>query len=187
MAKKININSPEVWQPLCFAAATVERMYPNFVLFDEVSGGESAKVFRVALDLVWEFLITDQTKIDFVKQYDKLEEITPNPESFDFYGVWPALDACVALSTLLECCAGQDECKTGSFIRLSSATIKAYIDASDFEGDSNTHPLIDDHKAFCQELDRLLAAQDTKQSIVKSVKKLTSSLYISNIGLDLNA
>lgn len=186
MAKKINIDSPEVWQPLCFAAATVERMYPNFVLFDEVSDGESAKVFRVALDLVWEYLTTDQAKIDFVKQYDKLEEVTPNPELFDFYGVWPALDACVALSTLLECCAGQDECKTGSFIRLSNATIESYIEASGFEGNTNTHPLIEYNNAFCAELDRQLAAPETKHSIIKSVKKLASSLCISNIGLDLN-
>ena len=187
MAKKININNADVWQPLCFAAATVERMYPNFVLFDEVSEGQSAKVFRIALDLVWELLTTDQAKIDFVKQYDKLEEVTPDPDNYDFYGVWPALDACVALSTLLECCAGQDECKVGAFIRLSKATIEAYIETSGFEGNPETHPLIEDHRAFCQELDCLLAAQAPKNSVIKSVKDLVSSLPVSNIGLDLSA
>ena len=186
MAKKINIESREVWQPLCFAAALVERMYPNFVLFDEVTNGQSAKVFRVALDLVWEYLTTNQAKIDFIKQHDKLEEVTPDPESFDFYGVWPALDACVALSTLLECCAGQDECKIGAFIRLSNSTIASYLQASGFEGESDGHPLVESHRAFCAELDRLLLVKAPAKTVIQSVKQLLSQSPESNIGLDLN-
>ena len=187
MAKKNNLESSDIWKPLCFAAALVERMYPNFQLFDEVTEGEGAKVFRVALDLVWEYLSTDGAKIDFVKQYDKLEEVTPDTELFDFYGVWPALDACVALSTLLECCAGQDECKPGAFVRLSNATIQTYLEATGVTEDVHEHQLLLDHKAFCDELDQQLDEQNPRKNVVKSVKLFVSSVKVSNIGIDLTS
>lgn len=183
MTKKKDRHLPSTWKPLCFTAALIERMYLNYWLFDEAIQGNGASVYRSALDLVWEYLSVDNVTINFDKQHEKLERVTPDPDDFDFYGVWPALDACVALSMLLEACAGNDECHTEVFIKLTRSTISAYLDTAGYEGDFDRNELMLEHHAYCHELDRLLEEPNSKREIVKSVKILCQQISISNLGI----
>ena len=81
------------WQQIAFAAALVLRMSSNYALFTEVAGTGDKQAYRNILNLVWEFVSGKNQRIDFQKQLDKLELITPDADKFDMYGVWPALDA----------------------------------------------------------------------------------------------
>ena len=47
------------------------------------------------------FLTVKEAKINFENQLEKLEEIIPDVNDYDFFGVVPALDACEALGELL--------------------------------------------------------------------------------------
>ncbi len=55
----------------------------------------------VSSDLIWETLTVKDAKVNFDSQLEKLEEAIPAADDFDLYGVYPAIDACVALSELI--------------------------------------------------------------------------------------
>ena len=121
-------NNLDSWQKMAVAAAMVMRMSANYELFDEITQSNNARKFNGILALVWEFLAGDNQAIDFEKQQNKLEQIIPNPEDFDFYGVWPAMDATTGLMVLLEACqnTGITDEDFNSVLRLSQSTIEAY-------------------------------------------------------------
>ena len=77
-------------------------MAPNFALFCQMTEQKPAdKTYHNILNLVWEFLTVKEAKINFENQLEKLEEIIPDVNDYDFFGVVPALDACEALGELL--------------------------------------------------------------------------------------
>ena len=85
-----------------FAAALAQRMMPNFILFAELTEqSEAGHALQSALDTVWEKLLTPKAKINFEKQQLKLEELEPQPDDHDFFGVYPALDTCMAVLAVL--------------------------------------------------------------------------------------
>lgn len=89
------------WHQIAFSAALLERMLPNYQMFSEAADFGNAKVLRNQLDILWQWLDNSQTvKINSDAQLLKLEAETPDPEAFDFFGVFPALDACMALSAM---------------------------------------------------------------------------------------
>ena len=92
------LENVESWQHLTFMACLCERMAPNFALFCQMTEQEQAeKTYHNILNLVWEFLTVKGAKINFENQLEKLEEIIPDVNNYDFFGVVPALDACEAL------------------------------------------------------------------------------------------
>ena len=90
------------WQHLTFMACLCERMYPNYHLFCEITEQpQNAKVYHNILNLVWEYLTVKEDNINFENQLEKLENIIPDVNDYDFYGVVPALDACEGLAEVL--------------------------------------------------------------------------------------
>jgi len=90
------------WQHLTFMACLCERMYPNYHLFCEITEQpQNAKVYHNILNLVWEYLTVKEANINFENQLEKLENIIPDVNDYDFYGVVPALDACEGLAEVL--------------------------------------------------------------------------------------
>ncbi|KGJ97506.1 YjaG family protein [Colwellia psychrerythraea] len=89
------------WHQIAFSAALLERMLPNYQMFSEAADFGNAKVLRNQLDIIWQWLDNSNTvKINSDAQLLKLEAETPDPEAFDSFGVFPALDACMAFSAL---------------------------------------------------------------------------------------
>lgn len=91
----------EGWQHLTFMASLCERMYPNYQMFCKQTEFGDPAVYRRILDLVWETLVVKDAKVNFDSQLEKLEEAIPSAEDYDFYGVYPAIDACIALGELI--------------------------------------------------------------------------------------
>lgn len=89
------------WQNITFMACLCERMYPNYYQFCTKTGFSDPQLYQRILDLVWESLTVKGAKVNFDTQLEKLELAIPDPADFDIYGVYPAIDACVALSELL--------------------------------------------------------------------------------------
>ena len=89
------LENVESWQHLTFMACLCERMAPNFALFCQMTEQKPAdKTYHNILNLVWEFLTVKEAKINFENQLEKLEEIIPDVNEYDFFGLVPALDAC---------------------------------------------------------------------------------------------
>ena len=91
----------ESWQHLTFMACLCERMYPNYAVFCQQTGFGDGQIYRRILDLIWETLTVKDAKVNFDSQLEKFEEAIPSADDFDLYGVYPAIDACVALSELV--------------------------------------------------------------------------------------
>ena len=119
----------ESWQHFTFMAALCERMAPNFKLFCQMNEleGES-KTYQNILNLVWEYLTIKNAKINFDNQLEKLENIIPDVNDYDNFGVVPALDACQALAEILHAIiAGETLEKAIEISRISLSTVTALL------------------------------------------------------------
>lgn len=119
----------ESWQHFTFMAALCERMAPNFKLFCQMNEleGES-KTYQNILNLVWEYLTVKNAKINFDNQLEKLENIIPDVNDYDNFGVVPALDACQALAEILHAIiAGETLEKAIEISQISLSTVTALL------------------------------------------------------------
>lgn len=118
------------WQHLTFMACLCERMYPNYHLFCEITEQpQNAKVYHNILNLVWEYLTVKEANINFESQLEKLENIIPDVNDYDFYGVVPALDACEGLAEVLHTIiAGASLEQAVKVSQLSLGTVAGYLE-----------------------------------------------------------
>ena len=115
------------WQHMTFMACLCERMYPNYHLFCQITEQpQNAKVYYNILNLVWEYLTVKDAKINFENQLEKLENIIPDVNNYDFYGVVPALDACEGLAEVLHTVIAGDSCVQA--VKLSELSLQTVAD-----------------------------------------------------------
>ena len=173
------------WRGIGCCAAIVERMYPNYCLFSELSEFGDATVFRNGLDLVWSCVADHRQSIDFSKQLDKLEPLTPDIVDFDFFGVRPAIDACVALSLLFDVCALNEPLDFTNFVAINHSTISAYLEAIEYRDEFDEHPLLLDANRFVKELStRLSDDRLAPKEWVSELRMLINNYDGSNIGIE---
>jgi hypothetical protein len=185
------------WQRNAFCAALLERMLPNYKMFAQVAEFGDSKVLRNQLDLFWQKLAERSIKINSDAQLVKLEEQIPEPKKFDFFGVYPALDTCMALVALLQ--GGQESGfeHIEQVSRLSQNSVSYYIElmlAQAFESqdeiilstnDIAEHPLMQWEVATQHELfDFVLANKENKQTC-QQLKALSLSEGLSNLGIEI--
>ena len=118
------------WQHLTFMACLCERMYPNYHLFCEITEQpQNARIYHNILNLVWEYLTVKEANINFENQLEKLENIIPDVNDYDFYGVVPALDACEGLAEVLHTIiAGASLEQAVKVSQLSLGTVASYLE-----------------------------------------------------------
>jgi len=200
------------WQQVAFSAALLERMLPNYQMFAETTQFGEVSLIRNQLDLIWQWLDKSSAiKININAQLNKLEEQTPDPQQFNNFGVFPALDVCMALVSLWQLMQsnGKDENDdVMSISRLSLNSVSYYvellmIEQNNSENDKNseelpeeleveitqtqinTHPLIEWEKETQNELfDFLKLAAENKRTC-QLAKKLVLSEGISNLGIEI--
>jgi len=176
------------WQQIALAAAVVAKMVPNYALFCELTGFADSKKYTAILALVWEFTTGGNNKIDFEKQQLKLEQLNPDPDQFDMYGLWPALDAITALSSLLSACHKWDGDEIAAVLTLSDSTIAGYLEVVDSGQETD-----DSHELYLlneQYLNGAMAVLSTgmgRSVVIKALKTYCAQHEYSNIGLSLSS
>ena len=181
------------WQHLTFMACLCERMAPNFALFCQMTEQpQAAKVFNNVLGLVWESLTVKGAKINFENQLEKLEEIIPDVNQYDFFGVVPALDACEALGELLHAVIAGEYLEKA--VRVSQISLTTVVSLLETENDREFSPdELKDNELIESELDlqwqiyRLL--KDCEERDIALINELRNELRaegISNIGIKNN-
>ncbi|QLB20458.1 hypothetical protein A6B43_02315 [Vespertiliibacter pulmonis] len=183
----------ESWQHLVFMACLCERMLPNFQLFCEVSKrSDDAKIYQNILNLAWEFLTVKGAKINFENQLEKLEAIIPDVNQYDFYGVFPAQDACQALSELLHAIiAGETLEQAIKISQLSLATVATYIETEQ-DRELNEQELkncaeIQEELDVQWQIYRLLnECEERDIELILALKNELKESGVSNIGLNFN-
>ena len=182
------------WQQTAFCCALLERMLPNYAMFSQAAEFGDVAVLRNQLDLLWQRLDKSQkVKVNIDAQLEKLELQTPDPESFDFFGVFPALDVCMAIMSLLQALQSKDPQEFASVSRLSHNSVSYYIELSLAEesdaeitpADIRQHPLMEWELATQNELfDFLKDAPETKQTC-QQAKAMVLEEGLSNLGIEI--
>ncbi len=199
------------WHQIAFSAALLERMLPNYQMFSEAVGFGNVKVLRNQLDIVWQWLNNSHTvKINSEAQLLKLETETPNPEAFDSFGVFPALDVCMGLSALWQLMqvkpmkknkvADIDTDDIQSISRLSHNSVSYYVElllleevdesavTEDFAisvEQINEHPLMQWEKDTQNELFDFLKFAAADKRTCQLAKKMSLSEGLSNLGIEI--
>ncbi len=198
------------WHQIAFSAALLERMLPNYQMFSEAADFGNAKVLRNQLDIIWQWLDNSNTvKINSDAQLLKLEAETPDPEAFDSFGVFPALDACMAFSALWQLMQVKPmkKQKTSeieiddiqSISRLSHNSVSYYVElllleeveeSADEEltitaEQMDEHPLMQWEKDTQHELFDFLKFAAADKRTCKLAKKMSLSEGLSNLGIEI--
>ncbi|CDL82965.1 YjaG family protein [Xenorhabdus szentirmaii] len=187
----LRLEKLESWQHLTFMASLCERMYPNYQVFCRQSGFTDPAQYRRILELVWEVLVVKDAKVNFDNQLEKLEAIIPSSEDYDIYGVYPAIDACIALGEVVHS-------------RLSGSTLEHAIAVSEIsirtvamlemtqagremtEDELKVLPAIEEEWDIQWEIFRLLANSEERDiELIKGLKADLRDAGVSNIGINL--
>jgi len=188
------------WQKIAFSAALIERMLPSYKLFAENAGFGNFSLLRNQMDLVWQWLDKNQkVKINYEAQLQKLEEQIPDPQSFDFFGVYPALDTSMAVMSLLQAMQDNEGHGFDNISRLSFNSVNFYVElclAQEVEPSSDKsdiseeqiakHPLTLWEKEMQNSLFDLVKDAPENKSTIKKIKESALEQGLSNLGIEIN-
>ncbi len=181
-------------QQATLAAAILERMLPNYMLFSDATEFGSAHELRSVLNSIWEKLALPKSKISLEKLVDKVENNTPELNDFDMFGVYPAIDVCTALITLLNGMMSKDSSEFLNVSKISQASVAKFIEyqltCDDILADNKA---IRNHPLMQYEIDvlaELIACSESQERItsesVKELKQLALSDKQTNIGIEID-
>ncbi|WKS97748.1 YjaG family protein [Gallibacterium anatis] len=183
----------ESWQQCVFMACLCERMYPNFAMFcNIIEQPQQAKVYHNILNLVWEHLTIKGANINFEHQLEKFEQVIPDINDYDFFGIVPAVDACEALSDLLHALIGGENLEQA--VKISVLSLQTIV--SLLETEENRHFSDDELKnneLIIDELDIQWAIYRTLNElekrdveVINGLKNEIRATKMSNIGVELS-
>ena len=189
---QLRLEKLEPWKQITFMACLCERMYPNYAMFCDSTQFSESRIYRDILDSVWEQLTVKSAKVNYERQLEKLEEIIPSSEDFEFYGVFPAIDACVGLSTLLHGLLDRDDLFE-SMQKVSQLSVQTVADLEQVQTNIEvTNENQKDNQAVSEEWDvqwaifrPLKDAQERDIDLIKDLRLELREEGISNIGLSV--
>ena len=157
----------------------------NYQLFCEVTEYGDPSVLTHCLSLMWEVLGNPKSKVNFATQLEKVEEATPDTSDFDTYGVYPAIDAAIAMSATINLILKDDPQGAVVVSKLSQGSVEAYLLATDEATDETvkSHPLMEFEIAIQQELLDTVQSDKPWLEKLKLLKDIAASEGISNIGI----
>lgn len=187
---QLRLEKLEPWQQITFMASLCERMYPNYAMFCQTTEFAEARIYRDILDSIWELLTVKNAKVNFERQLEKLEELVPNADEFEFYGVYPAIDACMGLSELLHALLDRDLLPE-AMQNISQQSVMTVADLEVAQGSEEiTNDNQKDNEAVCEEWDVQWAIfrplKDCVERDIELIKDLRAELReesVSNIGV----
>lgn len=185
----LRLSKLESWQHITFMACLCERMYPNFRLFCQQTAFTEEMVYRRILDLVWESLLVKDAKVNFDSQLEKLEQVIPDGQNFALYAVYPAIDACVALSELLHSKLSGETLEHAIAVSKASMTTVAMLEMSQ-QGQELSDQQLSHHQSVIDEWDMqweifrlLLECEERSPELIKGLRTELRESGISNIGV----
>lgn len=186
----LRLEKLESWQHVTFMACLCERMAPNYRAFCQQTGFADGQLYRRILDLLWETLVVKDAKVNFDSQLEKLEEAIPSADDYDIYGVYPAIDACVALSELLHSRLSGETLTHAIAVSETSITTVAMLEMTQAgremtEEELKANAAVEEEWDIQWEIFRLLAACEERDlELIKGLRSDLRESGISNIGIN---
>lgn len=187
----LRLEKLESWQHVTFMASLCERMYPNYAMFCQQTDFGESQLYRRILDLVWETLTVKDAKVNFDSQLEKLEAAIPDADDYDIYGVYPAIDACVALSELLHSRLSGETLEHAIEVSKTSITTVAMLEMTQAgremsDEELKENPAVEEEWDIQWEIFRLLAACEERDiELIKGLRADLREAGSSNIGINL--
>ena len=182
-----------VWKQRLFMVCLCERMYPNFIYYCNLQQDElSAVGYKKILDLIWESLLVENVKINFDLQLEKLESLIPIVNDDSPYMVYPAIDACQALSEILHSfISGEIVEHTARVSSISATTVAEFEMTKDnielAEEEQSSLPCVIEEFDLQWEIYRLLTDENNESiDLIRGLKMDIRSAETSNIGVFLS-
>lgn len=184
-------------QQIVLALYLCERMVPNYDFFHQLTGFGDSKPLHGSLNACWDWVgAPKKTKVNFGRWQEKVDEQTPSEHGHDMLGVYPAMDACTAISTLLQGLMDDNSVNFLDVAKISQASVAKFIELNDAEdvGTENlkehvqNHELMEYEVAIQQAMLNFLEQQPAVNSaLIKQLKMMLSDEGVSNLGLSLDA
>ena len=190
---QLRIAKLAVWQQRLFMVCLCERMYPNFVYYCHLQQDEQSAVgYKKILDLIWESLLVENVKINFDLQLEKLELIIPILNEDSPYIVYPAIDACQALSEILHSYISGEIVEHSAKVSSISATTVAEFEMTKdnielSEQEQSQLPSVIEEFDLQWDIFRLLSNENNEMvDLIKGLKEDIRLTKTSNIGVFLS-
>lgn len=174
---------------IVLGCALMQRMLPNYQLFSQSTGFGDPAIAEAMLNLIWEWCMSPQNKFNAGVQLEKLEEIIPDVDNFESFGVYPALDFCMALSSMLLNFSKEHESPAVTIAKLSQGSVEAYIIATS-EGELDNQQIKQDPLMEYEietQLSLLEFCQTNKMTkeLVKDLRADLLGQNMSNLGISV--
>ena len=189
------LRSLSPWQQWVFITALAQRSALNYQLFCEAVDFGDAGALNKLLGLLWESQLSKEAKVNWAVQQEKLAELQPNPDAYEIYGVYPALDAAMAVELAIEQALQPDEENTIRASKLSRSTVRQFLikqlpETFDEEQESawlRVQPLMDDENAFQDALlAQVTSANLPHPVLIRQLRELAYNQGFSNLGISLD-
>ena len=181
------------WHQIAICAALTERSFPNFALFCELeSKGDDLTSARKMLNKVWEFLrgqLKSQKNIE--KQLETIQAIIPNPEDYEHYGAYPAMDTMLGLQSCLQGIVDSSIRDADTILVMMRERLQEVI-ALQTDEDTLSETVIEQnplwvrHQEFEGEVFALLTRTIAHAEHVEARGPLSSDNGVSHIGICVN-
>lgn len=172
----------------CYLCA---RMKPNYDIFHQLTEAGDPKILQGALDVVWQWL-GQGGKANFARWQEKVDEQTPSEHEYDVLGVYPAMEACTAISSMLQGLLDREEkplldvakVSQGCIAHFLELTEGAELNAQDRAELVRTHELVEYEVAVQQAMVSYLEqCQVVDAELVKEVRQMITEEGVSSLGL----
>lgn len=192
-------------QQVVFALYLCERMLPNYEFFHQITAFGDPKPLQGTLNACWDWVWQPKAqKVNFARWQEKVDEVTPSEHGHDMLGVYPAMDACTAVSILLQGLLDKSSDNLEDVARVSQASVVKFIELNEsedvpqgqLEQHVQNHELFEYEMAMQHAMFDFLAAQPTdngselKQSVLKQVvlqvRQMLTDEGVSNLGIQLD-
>ena len=172
-----------------------ERMVPNYEFFGHITQFGDAKPLRGALNACWDHIANPrQTKVNFGRWQEKVDEVTPSEHGHDMLGVYPAMDACTAISIMLQGLMDKNANNLLDVAKVSQASVVKFIELNDAEqvSASELQQHVEEHELYQYEIamqqamvDFLEGQPEVNAALIKQVRQMVQDEGVSNLGLQL--
>lgn len=179
------------WQLLTFSICLCERMFPNYQAFCVQTKFADPLLYRRIIDLVWETLVVKGVKINFDNQLEKLEQVIPSADDYKIYGVYPAIDACIALGEVLHALLSGEMLEHAIAVSELSLRTIGMLEMSRMGREMSDDELkallsMQDELDIQWEIYRLLGeCEERSPELIKGLKADLREANMSNIGVEL--
>lgn len=174
----------------CYLCA---RMKPNYDLFHKVTDYGDPKVLQGALDVVWQWL-AQGGKANFERWQEKVDEVTPSEIEHDVLGVFPAMEACTAVSSMLQGLLDKESKPLLDVAKVSQGSVAHFLElteGAELSADQRStmlrdHELVEYEIAVQQAMLNFLQEYPTVNAdLVKAVRGMLAEEGVSNLGLEV--